>query len=107
MYYFAFLEAVRFTRCSVFSQVLAVTVRIIQKDAEEKKVSFNPRPYFRLFINWLLDLGSMDPVFDGANFQVFGVFHLLWSLLSPMTNLGFVRSDFDSFCKCISCCTTP
>lgn len=51
-------------------QILAVTVRFIQKDAEVKKASFNPRPYFRLFINWLLDLGSLDPVIDGANFQV-------------------------------------
>lgn len=51
-------------------QILAVAVRVIQKDAEEKKSSFNPRPYFRLFLNWILDLGSPDPVFDGANFQV-------------------------------------
>jgi CCR4-NOT transcription complex subunit 1 len=47
-----------------------VTVRFIQKDAEEKKTSFNARPYFRLFINWLLDLSSLDPVIDGANVQV-------------------------------------
>lgn len=53
-----------------FFQVLAVTVKFILKDAEERKASFNPRPYFRLFINWLLDLCSLDPVFDGANFQV-------------------------------------
>ena len=51
-------------------QILAVTVRFIQKDAEDKKTSFNPRPYFRLFINWLLDLSSLDPVIDGANIQV-------------------------------------
>lgn len=51
-------------------QILAVTVRFIQKDAEEKKSSFNARPYFRLFVNWLLDLGSLDPIIDGANFQV-------------------------------------
>ena len=69
-YYIAQLEAVLLTKCFVFDQVLAVSVRFIQKDAEERKVSFNARPYFRLFINWLLDLGSMDPVFDGANFQV-------------------------------------
>ena len=45
-------------------------MRFIQKDAGEKKGSFNPRPYFRLIVNWLLDLGSLDPVIDGANFQV-------------------------------------
>lgn len=51
-------------------QILHVTVKFILKDAEEKKSSFNPRPYFRLFINWLQDLGSLDPLVDGANFQV-------------------------------------
>lgn len=45
-------------------------MRFIQKDAEEKKTSFNPRPYFRLFINWLLDLTTLEPVSDGANLQV-------------------------------------
>ena len=51
-------------------QIMAVTVRSIQKDAEDKKASLSPRPYFRLFINWLLDLCSLDPGTDGANFQV-------------------------------------
>ncbi|KAL0654744.1 LOW QUALITY PROTEIN: hypothetical protein Bca4012_097435 [Brassica carinata] len=56
----------------VFSvlKIMAVTVRSIQKDAEDKKTSLNPRPYFRLFINWLLDLCSLDPGTDGTNFQV-------------------------------------
>lgn len=52
-----------------------MTVRLIQKDAEEKKATFNPRPYFRLFINWLLDLGSLEPLTDGANLQVVLVSH--------------------------------
>ncbi|WZZ19735.1 hypothetical protein YC2023_121122 [Brassica napus] len=54
----------------LLSEIMAVTVRSIQKDAEDKKTSLNPRPYFRLFINWLLDLCSLDPGTDGANFQV-------------------------------------
>lgn len=45
-------------------------VKFIQKDSDEKRASFNPRPYFRLFINWILDLCSLDPVSGGANFQV-------------------------------------
>jgi len=51
-------------------QIMADTVRFIQKDAEDKKTSLNSKPYFRLFINWLLDLCSLDPGTDGANFQV-------------------------------------
>lgn len=54
-----------------------MTVRVILKDVEEKKTSFNPRPFFRLFINWLLDLGSLEPVTDGANLQVSDI-HLLF-----------------------------
>ncbi|GFS35542.1 transcription regulator [Actinidia rufa] len=75
----------------VFSilKVLAVSVRFIQKDAEERKVSFNARPYFRLFINWLLDLGSMDPVFDGANFQVLIAFANAFHALQPLKVPGF------------------
>jgi hypothetical protein len=57
-------------------QILSVTVRVIQKDAEEKKTSFNPRPYFRLFIDWLNDLTTTDVHHDGPNFQV----HILQTL---------------------------
>ena len=57
------------------AQVLAVTVKFILKDSEEKKAAFNPRPYFRLFIDWLLDLSTLDPVFDGANLQVLAFFY--------------------------------
>lgn len=59
-------------------------MRFIQKDAEEKKNSFNPRPYFRLFINWLLDLSMLEPVSDGANLQVWPLdifVHLVGAIL--------------------------
>ncbi|XXG66487.1 hypothetical protein AAC387_Pa06g0046 [Persea americana] len=65
-------------------KILAVAVRVIQKDAEEKKSSFNPRPYFRLFLNWILDLGSPDPVFDGANFQILTSFANAFHALQPL-----------------------
>ncbi|XP_060964127.1 uncharacterized protein LOC133033427 isoform X2 [Cannabis sativa] len=68
----------------LLSKILAVTVRFIQKDAEEKKSSFNPRPYFRLFINWLQDLGSIDPLVDGANFQILTAFANAFHALQPL-----------------------
>ncbi|XP_004306964.1 PREDICTED: CCR4-NOT transcription complex subunit 1-like [Fragaria vesca subsp. vesca] len=68
----------------LLSKILAVTVRFIQKDAEEKKSSFNARPYFRLFVNWLLDLGSLDPVIDGANFQILIAFANAFHALQPL-----------------------
>ncbi|VVA30197.1 PREDICTED: CCR4-NOT mRNAion complex [Prunus dulcis] len=68
----------------LLTKILTVTVRFIQKDAEEKKASFNPRPYFRLFVNWLLDLGSLDPVVDGANFQILSAFANAFNALQPV-----------------------
>ncbi|KAI4356708.1 hypothetical protein L6164_000708 [Bauhinia variegata] len=68
----------------LLSKILAVTVRFIQKDAEEKTVAFNPRPFFRLFINWLLDLGSLEPVTDGANLQIFTAFANAFHALQPL-----------------------
>ncbi|KAL2514000.1 transcription regulator [Forsythia ovata] len=77
------------SKLSLLPKVLAVTVKFIQKDAEEKRTSFNPRPYFRLFINWLLDLCSLDPVFDGANFQVLTVLANAFHALQPLKVPGF------------------
>ncbi|KFK42579.1 hypothetical protein AALP_AA1G013800 [Arabis alpina] len=68
----------------LLSEIMAVTVRSIQKDAEDKKTSLNPRPYFRLFINWLLDLCSLDPGTDGANFQVLTAFANAFHELQPL-----------------------
>ncbi|OMP00668.1 hypothetical protein COLO4_12469 [Corchorus olitorius] len=70
----------------LLSKILTVTVRFIQKDAEDKKASFNPRPYFRLFINWLLDLGLLDkdPIADGANFQILIAFANAFHALQPL-----------------------
>ncbi|EOA39181.1 hypothetical protein CARUB_v10012145mg [Capsella rubella] len=72
------------SRLFLLSEIMAVTVRCIQKDAEDKKTSLNPKPYFRLFINWLLDLCSLDPGTDGANFQVLTAFANTFHALQPL-----------------------
>ncbi|KAL2234042.1 UNVERIFIED_CONTAM: CCR4-NOT transcription complex subunit 1 [Sesamum indicum] len=76
-------------KLSLLPKVLAVTVKFIQKDAEEKRTSFNPRPFFRLFVNWLLDLCSLDPVFDGANFQVLTALANSFHAIQPLKVPGF------------------
>ncbi|KAJ0962000.1 hypothetical protein J5N97_029828 [Dioscorea zingiberensis] len=77
------------SKIALLSKVLSVTVRVIQKDAEEKKSFFNPRPYFRLFINWLLDMASPDSVLDGANFQVLTSFANTFHALQPLKVPGW------------------
>ncbi|RCV47021.1 hypothetical protein SETIT_9G577600v2 [Setaria italica] len=66
---------------NILSKILSVTVRTIQKEAEEKKASFNPRPYFRLFINWLYDLTTSDAHHE---FQVLSAFANAFHLLQPL-----------------------
>ncbi|XP_043805903.1 CCR4-NOT transcription complex subunit 1 isoform X2 [Manihot esculenta] len=82
-------------RFFLLSKILAVTVRFIQKDSEDKKASFNPRPYFRLFVDWLLDLVSPDPVIDGASFQILtafaGAFHNLQPLRVPSFSFAWLE----------------
>ncbi|KZV18909.1 hypothetical protein F511_17815 [Dorcoceras hygrometricum] len=77
------------SKLSLLLKILAVTVKFIQKDAAEKSSSFNPRPYFRLFINWLLDLCSLEPVFDGTNFQVLTALANAFHALQPLKIPGF------------------
>jgi hypothetical protein len=66
-------------------QILAVTAKIVQKDTDEKKASFTPRPYFRLFINWLSELTTSDLHHDSANFQV----HMF---LLPASSILYVKA---------------
>ncbi|XP_022731102.1 CCR4-NOT transcription complex subunit 1-like isoform X15 [Durio zibethinus] len=68
----------------LLSKIFQLTVRVIQRKAEEKKASFNPRPYFRLFVNWLLDLVSPHAVLDGAKFQVLIAFADTFHALQPL-----------------------
>ncbi|XP_031484451.1 uncharacterized protein LOC116253657 isoform X3 [Nymphaea colorata] len=73
----------------LFPKVLTVTVRFIQKDAEERKAAFNPRPYYRLFINWIFDFNSTDPILDAINFQVLTALANAFHALQPLKVPGF------------------
>ncbi|KFK30583.1 hypothetical protein AALP_AA6G000600 [Arabis alpina] len=79
----------------VLSKIMAATVRYMFKDADDKKTSLNPRPYFRLFINWLLDLCSLDPATDGENCQVLisfaDAFHALQPLKIPAFSFAWLE----------------
>jgi hypothetical protein len=56
---------------NLLQKVLAVTVRVIQRDAEDKGAAFNARPYFRLLVTWLMDLNVLDAGgMDTNNLQV-------------------------------------
>lgn len=71
-------------KLSLLSKVLAVIVKFIKKDVEEKKASFCPNPYLRLFMNFLFHLGTLDSVIDDASFQVLTALSNSYHALQPM-----------------------
>lgn len=77
------------SKVNLLNKVLAVTVRVIQRDAEDKKSAFHPRPYFRLFVNWLMDFNSPDPALDASNFQVLTAFANAFHSLQPLRVPGW------------------
>ncbi|XP_021286308.1 CCR4-NOT transcription complex subunit 1-like [Herrania umbratica] len=68
----------------LLSKIFQLTVKVIKRNAEEKKASFNPRPYFRLFVNWLFDLVSPYAVLDAANIQVLIAFAEAFHAFQPL-----------------------
>jgi CCR4-NOT transcription complex subunit 1 len=69
--------------------VLNVTVRVIQRDSHERKTAFHPRPYFRLFVTWLMDFNSADSTLDSSNFQVLTAFGNALLALQPLQVPGW------------------
>eukprot|EP00245_Coleochaete_scutata_P016680 TRINITY_DN7878_c0_g2_i2.p1 TRINITY_DN7878_c0_g2~~TRINITY_DN7878_c0_g2_i2.p1 ORF type:complete len:485 (-),score=71.36 TRINITY_DN7878_c0_g2_i2:119-1471(-) len=73
------------SRHNFLNKVLNVTVRAIIRDAEEKRVTFNARPYFRLFVTWLMDFGSSTDVpWDPSGFVVLGSLGSAFLALQPL-----------------------
>eukprot|EP00252_Welwitschia_mirabilis_P002749 TRINITY_DN12719_c0_g2_i1.p1 TRINITY_DN12719_c0_g2~~TRINITY_DN12719_c0_g2_i1.p1 ORF type:complete len:2025 (+),score=405.51 TRINITY_DN12719_c0_g2_i1:577-6075(+) len=71
------------SKVNLLNKVLTAVVRVIQRDSEEKKSAFHPRPYFRLFLNWIMDFNSLDSALDANNFQVLNAFATAFHSLQP------------------------
>ncbi|KAJ0836869.1 putative CCR4-Not complex component, Not1, CCR4-NOT transcription complex subunit 1 [Helianthus annuus] len=59
------------TKYSLLLKVLTVIVGFITKDANERKSTFNPKPYFRIFNNILNRLNTVNSVILDADFHVY------------------------------------
>ncbi|CAA7410810.1 unnamed protein product [Spirodela intermedia] len=82
------------SKVALLPKILSIVVNFIQKDAEEKKSGFNPRPYFRLFVYWLWEFNSSDFI-DGVNLQVLisfaNAFHALQPLKVPGLSFAWLE----------------
>lgn len=77
------------THLVLLTQALDMTSAVVQRDAEERGPSFNPRPYFRLFAGWLNSLSSSDTVVDPSNIQVLLPFASALLSVQPLRVPGF------------------
>ncbi|XP_024374833.1 uncharacterized protein [Physcomitrium patens] len=75
-------------KVNLLTKVLNVTVRVMKRD-HDRKAGFHPRPYFRLFVTWLLDFNSSDSTLDSSNFQVLQAFANAFLALQPLEIPGF------------------
>eukprot|EP00271_Cylindrocystis_brebissonii_P006803 TRINITY_DN1962_c0_g1_i2.p1 TRINITY_DN1962_c0_g1~~TRINITY_DN1962_c0_g1_i2.p1 ORF type:complete len:788 (-),score=204.67 TRINITY_DN1962_c0_g1_i2:764-3127(-) len=92
-----------FTKLIVLNKVLYVTTRVIRREADDRRASFNPKPYFRLLVAWLVDFTSPDPVFDPLQYQVLMAFCSVFSALQPthVPSFSFVWLELVSHRACM------
>ncbi|CAH1414484.1 unnamed protein product [Lactuca virosa] len=65
-------------------QALVVLVHDMGPNWELISDVINSTLQFKLFIDWLLDLSTLDPVFEGANFQVLTALATSFHALQPL-----------------------
>jgi len=73
----------------LLARILHVVVRVLMRDYEIRKLDFNQRPWFRFFVNCLIDINAPDPALDAIHLQVLLAFSNALLLLSPSRLPGF------------------
>ncbi|KMZ62601.1 hypothetical protein ZOSMA_450G00130 [Zostera marina] len=83
------------SKVALLPKILSAISKALLKDVEERKLSFNPRPYFRFFVILLMDLTSPDSGIDGVNYQVLtsfaNAFHALQPLKVPSMSFAWLE----------------
>uniref|UniRef100_A0A7I4E1I6 CCR4-Not complex component Not1 C-terminal domain-containing protein n=1 Tax=Physcomitrium patens TaxID=3218 RepID=A0A7I4E1I6_PHYPA len=75
-------------KVNLLTRVLNVTVRTMKRD-HDRKAGFHPRPYFRLFVTWLMHFNLTDSTLDSSNYQVLQAFGYAFLTLRPLDVPGF------------------
>ncbi|CAI5954737.1 unnamed protein product, partial [Closterium sp. NIES-65] len=82
------------SKVNLLNKVLSGVVRVIHRQADERRLT-NPRPFFRLLANLLIDLNAPDPNFDAASHQVLttlaATFHALQPLRVPSFSFAWLE----------------
>uniref|UniRef100_A0A7R9Z6V1 CCR4-Not complex component Not1 C-terminal domain-containing protein n=1 Tax=Pseudictyota dubia TaxID=2749911 RepID=A0A7R9Z6V1_9STRA len=89
-------EQVANQRVSLLNKVLGITVRTMLSDYERAKnesggvvSNWDQRPWFRLFLNLVLDLNSPSPALDPISYGILSTFGSAFHVIQPLVVPGF------------------
>ena len=84
------------SRVQFLNRILGAVARVLLNDVAEaasaarsRRVPFDQRPYYRIFVNLLRDLNAADPVVEQDNLQVLGAFANAFHALRPQAAPSF------------------
>ena len=72
------------SKVNLLNKVMAGIVRAIHRESDDRKL-INPRPYFRLLLNLVVELTAPDPGFDASSYQVG-----FWRYLMASYQVGYL-----------------
>ncbi|KAK4414642.1 CCR4-NOT transcription complex subunit [Sesamum alatum] len=85
-------QPLSFLAIDICAKLVFSILKFCPVDQGSNKLSLLPKVLavtVKLFVNWLLDLCSLDPVFDGANFQVLTALANSFHAIQPLKVPGF------------------
>ena len=85
------------SRVQFLNRILGAVARVLLNDVAEaasaargsRRVPFDQRPYYRIFVNLLRDQNAADPVVEQDNLQVLGAFANAFHALRPQAAPSF------------------
>jgi len=85
-------------KVQILTRALGAITKELQKDAAEQGSSFNQRPYYRVFLNLLVEISAPDPKLEQAGFQLLCAFCNTLLQVNPLRlpNFAFAWLDLIS-----------
>ena len=87
-------------RLGVLNKILGVTVRSMMWHSERNvgnNISWDQRPWYRLFMNLIIDLNKPDPTFDSIRLGILSVFGAAFHVCQPLVMPGTLVQRFVAF----------
>lgn len=94
-------EQVKIQRLSMLNKILGCLVRTMMWDAEKNMVAsgrskqWNQRPWYRIFMNLVIDVNKPDPELEPIRLGILSVFAATFHVSQPLVVPGFSFSWFE------------